>query len=160
MNKPSQPGLALVEILVVIAIIGIAVFSLYELVVLSRATLSREARHTQALSLAQEGLEAMRTIRDQSWSANIAPLSPGTNYYLTLSGSSWALSTVNPGPIDSLFNRTIVFASVNRDANDSISASGSADANTRHVTATVSWTDRGSSRSVTLATYITNFLDN
>ncbi|MEK7557027.1 MAG: type II secretion system protein [Patescibacteria group bacterium] len=156
MNK----GIALVEILVVIAIIGVATFSLYELVVLSRATVGRELRRTQALSLAQEGIEAVRSIRDQSWSGNIEPLSNGTNYYATLSGSSWALTTTNPGPIDALFNRTIVFASVNRDANSNISESGSVDENTRKVTSTVSWTDRGTSRSVALSAYITNFLGN
>lgn len=160
MNKPRQHGIALVEIVVVIAIVGIAVFSLYELVVLSRATVSRELRRVQAVSLAQEGLEAVRVIRDQSWSANIAPLSAGTTYSATLSGTSWALTTINPGPIDSLYTRTLVFANVNRDANDNISEAGSADADTRKITSTVSWQERGSSRAVTLATYITNFQDN
>lgn len=152
-------GLALVEIVVVVAIIGITISSLYSLLVLSRATLSRHLRATQALALAQEGLEAVRNIRDQDWSNNIEPLGSGANYYLTLSGSSWALTTTNPGPIDSLFTRTVVFASVNRDESDNISDSGETDPNTRKITATVAWTERGSSRSVSLTTYITNFLD-
>lgn len=153
-------GVALIEILVVIAIIGIAVFSLYELLVLSRATTSRDLRASQARYLAQEGLEAVRTIRDQSWSENIEPLSAGTTYYATLSGSTWALTTTNPGPIENLFTRTIVFHTVNRDANGNISESGSSDPDTRQVTSSVNWLDRGSNRSVSFSTYITNFLDN
>lgn len=153
-------GIALVEIVVVVAMIGLTIFSLYELVVVSRAAQARELRRIQAVSLAQEGLEAVRIIRDQSWSANLASLSVGTNYYATLSGSSWTLTTTNPGPIDGLYNRTIVFANVNRDANDNISTVGSEDDDTRQVTASVTWVERGNNRTVSLATYITNFLDN
>lgn len=160
MNTNSQRGIALVEILVVIAIIGVAIFSLYELVVISRTTTSNQLRRTQALALAQEGIEAVRNLRDQSWGTNIEPLSTSTNYYATLSGSNWALTTTNPGPIDTLFTRTLVFESVNRDANSNISESGSSDPDTRKVTATVTWTERGNARSATLATYLTNFLDN
>lgn len=160
MKTHKQKGIALVEILVVIAIIGVAILSLYELVVISRATTSNQLRRTQALALAQEGVEATRNLRDQGWSANIEPLSTGTDYYVTLSGSSWALTTTNPGPIDTLFTRTLVFENVNRDANSNISESGSSDPDTRKVTATVSWTERDKARTATLATYITNFLDN
>lgn len=158
MNKDH--GIAVVEILVVIAIIGIAMFSLYELLLVSRNSTSRELRRTQALSLAQEGLEAVRNIRDQGWSENITPLNTSATYYATLSGSAWTLTSVNPGPIDTLFTRTLTFANVNRDADSNISPTGTDDPNTRKVTSTVTWLDRGSSRTVSLATNMTNFLDN
>lgn len=153
-------GLALIEIVVVVAIIGLTVFSLYELVVLSRATTSRELHRVQALSLAQEGLEATRTIRDQGWSSTIANLTSGATYYVTLSGSTWQLTSTNPGPINGLFTRMLVFADVTRDNSGNISGSGSLDENTRKVTTTVTWEERGNNRSLELATYITNFLEN
>lgn len=159
MNQKLPKGIALVEILVVITIISLAMFSLYELLLISRQVTSREQRRTQALALAQEGLEAVRNIRDQDWSDNIAPLTPDTTYYLTLSGSAWVLTAVNPGPIDSLFTRTITFDTVSRDSNSNISAAGSDDPNTRQATSTVTWLDRGENRSVSLSTYLTNFLD-
>lgn len=155
----TNRGIAVVEILVVVAIIGTAVFSLYQLLLASRSLGSREMRRTQALSLAQEGLEAVRNIRDQGWSENIEPLVNTTTYYLTLSGSAWTLTTANPGPENDLFTRTITFAEVNRDGNSNISPAGTADPNTRQVTSTVSWEERGSARTVSVSTYLTNFLD-
>lgn len=148
------------EIIIVIGIISIAIFSLYELVLSSRSLTSRELRHTQALSLAEEGLEAVRNIRDQGWTTNIASLNTSATYYLSLSGSAWGLTTTNPGTIDGIFTRTITIASVNRDSNSNISASGTSDPNTRKVTSTVTWTDRGRARSVVVTTYITNFQEN
>src|SRR5688572_11656630 len=105
----KSKGIAIIEILIVVAIIGTTVFSLYQLLLASRNLGSREIRRTQALSLAQEGLEAVRNIRDQGWSENIASLASGTTYYLSLAGSAWTLTTTNPGPESGLFTRTITF---------------------------------------------------
>lgn len=157
-RNPLQRGISVVEILVVVSIVSVAIFSLYELVVLSRATSSNQMRRLQAVAYAQEGIEAVRNLRDRSWDNNIAPVSTSSTYYLTLSGSAWALTTTNPGPLDSLFSRTITFASVMRDSNGNISASGTPDDDTRQVTVTVTWTERGQARSLTLPIYLTNFL--
>lgn len=159
MTHTSQRGISVIEILVVISILGVSIFSLYELVVLTRTTASDQIRRLQALAYTQEGIEAVRNMRDRSWSDNIAPLNTGSTYYLTLSGSAWTLTTTNPGPLDGLFTRTITLAAVNRDSNGNISTTGTDDPDTRRVTATVTWTERGRARTVQLQTYLTNFLE-
>lgn len=158
MRNPLQRGISVVEILVVISIVGIAIFSLYELVVLSRASSSNQMRRLQAIAYAQEGIEAVRNMRDRSWDDNIASLNAGTPYYLTLSGSAWTLTTTNPGAIENLFTRTVVLSQVNRDSNGNIVSSGTDDPDTRHVDVTITWAERGNNRNVEIETYITNFL--
>lgn len=153
----SQRGFSVIEILVVVTIVGIAIFSLYELVVISRTSTSNQMRRLQALSYAQEGMEAMRSIRDRSWDSHIAPLTETTAYYLTFTNSTWTLTTTNPGPLDGLFTRIIKVAPVTRDSNGNIVTGGTTDPDTRRVTVTVTWAERGSDRSVELQTYLTNF---
>lgn len=145
--------------MVVVGLLGILLTGLYTLIALSQTTFSDQARASQALALAQEGLEATRSVRDQSWADNIAPLSNGTTYYATTTGGEWQLTTTNPGVIDGIFTRTIVLAAVGRDASDNITGSGTTDPNTRRASSTVTWTERNKGRTVTLEMYLTNFLE-
>lgn len=154
-----EQGQSVVEIMVVVGLLGVLSSSLYTLIALSQTTFSDQARASQALALAQAGLEATRSVRDQSWADNIASLTNSTTYYATTSGGQWQLTTTDPGPIDGVFTRTIVLAAVGRDASDNITSSGTTDPNTRRAVSTVSWTERNKSRTVTLEMYLTNFLE-
>jgi hypothetical protein len=102
----------------------------------------------------------VRLVRSQGWTANIAPKINGTTYYPVLSGSSWGLSTTNPGVIDNKYTRTIVFAAVSRNASGDIVASGGTiDPDSRRVTVTTSWLERGRTRTVVVQAYITNYFN-
>ena len=142
----------MVEILVVASIITISVLAAMA-VAQKSVYVSRQALHNlEAGFLLEEGAEAVRVLRDNSWD-NISALSPGTNYYPLFSDGTWTLSTT-PQTIG-IFTRKINIASVNRDdATGAISHLGSDDPGTKLITATVSWPEGGVTPSKTLPFYI------
>jgi prepilin-type N-terminal cleavage/methylation domain-containing protein len=130
-------GFSLVEIIVATAIfVGAAVSFVASFQVFTDLT-RHTADRTQAAILLEEGSEAVQLLRDEGWSAYIAPLSLGTAYSLYWNGSAYA-ATTTPIVIDGAYLRTITFGSVRRDSSDDISSSGAIDANTRTVTITIS----------------------
>ncbi len=149
----------MVEILIASAIILLTVLTLLGTHALYLKSALANTNSLKATYLAQEGLEAARFLRDVSWENQIEGLSLGTNYYAGLAGSAWTLSTTASN-IDN-FSRTLIFNQVERNVNGDIVASGgSVDPNTKLVTATVSWSQNGSQKSVSLSTYLTNLYDN
>ena len=161
-TKLQQTGFGLIEILIVGAIIGVGFLAIISFLVFSRGVSFQITRNTEATSLAEEGMEAVRKLRDAGWTANIATQTSGTNYYPVIDGDppNWTLSISNPGLINNLYTRTVVFADVYRDGSDNIASSGTLDANTKKLTVTVSWQEDARSKKVVLTTYITNFLNN
>ena len=155
-----EKGFGLIEILIVVAVVAIAFVGLLSFLINSASVTFRVTRNTEATSLAEEGMEAVRSMRDESWTTSISGLLPGTTYYPVVSGNKWTLSTTNPGLVNGLYIRTVAIANVNRDANDDISVSGTLDTNTKQITVVVSWSETQQAKNVTLQTYITNFLDN
>lgn len=158
MNK--QKGIGVVEIIVVVGLIGTLVLGLIQFTVLSSQPTSKTVRETQATALAEEGLEALKALRNESWASQIDILTNNTTYYPTVVSSNWTMSTTDPGLVDNTFSRTVVLEAVYRDANDDIAQSGTVDTGTRKATVTVSWNERGTTESVVLETYIANFLVN
>ena len=154
----NNKGFTLVEILIAGAVITVAFTGIVSFLLFSRSVTSKAQRNTEAVSLAEQALEAVRKLRDDSWTANIATLTSGTTYYTTIASNQWSLTTTNPDT-SSYYTTTVVFSDVNRDASDNISATGTNDANTKKVVSTVSWNDSGSKK-VNLTTYITNFKQN
>ena len=112
--KKSQKGFGLVEIIVGLSILSISFFSLM-LVARNISRLSSSTtRSLQSVFLLEEGLEAVRSIRDRGWTANIANLSLSpAKYYLNYSTttSRWT-ATTTPQIVDSVFWRTFIIESV------------------------------------------------
>src|SRR3989344_6412219 len=108
----QNKGFMMVEIIVAISIITVSILAAMA-VAQKSAYLSRQALHaTEASFILEEGAEAVRIFRDNTWS-NISSLTPGTNYYPTFSGGTWILSgTPNTFGI---FTRTASITAVNRD---------------------------------------------
>ncbi len=156
----KQSGFSLVELIIAISIAGIILVGMTQVVAVAIETTERERRTIEALNLAEEGMEALRAMRDESWSANIQALANGTNYYLDVSGGNWEATGANPGFMLGRYDRTFRLSEVFRDGNDDISSSGTSDPNTRKVTMTVGWRERGATTTVVLDTYLTNFLNN
>ncbi|MBI1754966.1 hypothetical protein HY250_00755 [Candidatus Azambacteria bacterium] len=159
MRHVFQKGIGLIEIVIAIFVISVSLFAVIQLSVFAlKATADRNDK-AKAVVFAQEGMEAVRNIRDGSWTNNIATLTFGATYYLTVSGSQWALTQTNPGALDGKFTRTIMIANVSRDINSNIvSAGGTDDASTKKVTVTVSWSTPA--KSVQLVAYLMNILKN
>lgn len=155
----AEDGVGLIEIVIAVFIISVSLFAVIQLSVFAlKATADRNDK-AKAAVFAQEGMEAVRNIRDGSWTNNIATLTFGATYYLTTSGSQWALTLTNPGVLDGKFTRTIVLDNVSRDINSNIvTAGGTNDAATKKATVTVSW---GSpAKNIQLVAYVMNILKN
>ncbi len=153
-------GVALVEVVISSAIFLIAVLGITAAFSLSLKASLQNTSKVQATLLAEEGIEAMRAVRDGGWTSKIVPLTAGTSYYLYWTGTNWT-STTTYALVDSTFERKVVLGSVSRDSNQNIVLSGGTnDANTRKVTVTVSWREGTATSTKSLATYLTNIFGN
>ena len=147
----------MIELLVAITIIIVALVVLMQAYAFFTKANSQNKKNLEATALAQEMIEATRSVRDESW-ANFVALSLETAYHPVQSGSPAKWSLTAGQETISGFTRQIVLSSVFRDANDDIVASGGTeDAGTRKLTAIVSWSDQGRNYSVSLVNYLTNW---
>lgn len=156
-------GFGLLEIVIASAIVSVSIFSLSAVSVLGSRLQSASLEKIRANFLAEEGLEAMRFLRDKGWDANISSLSAGVNYYLNFSTSTswWSVSSAAQPYIDSLFDRKITVESVSRDSGDNIVLSGgTVDPDTKKINVSVSWQERNATNTVMLSTYLSDVFDN
>ena len=158
-NKKWHNGFGLIEIIITAGLISLVLSAFIQVASVSLKLLLNEKYTLEASYLLEEGAEGLRAIRDNGWTANVVPLANGTTYYL-VSTSTYALVTTAPSYINARYLRTVVLASVNRDANDRIASSGTLDAGTRKATITVSWSNRSATTSVQSILYLTNFEQN
>lgn len=158
LQQHGSRGIGVVEIVVVVGIVSIIVLSIFQLVVVATRPIAFGSRQAEATYLAEEGIEAVRLLRNESWTTKIATLTDSATYYPVLVSNAWTLASTNPGPINGTYTRTIVVSTAVRDGSDDISSTGTPDPKTKKVTATVSWVEHGQNQSVILETYLTNFL--
>lgn len=152
-------GFGLLEIVIASAIISIFVFSFIGVFQNALRVSGDSTKEIQASFLIEEGLEAVRIMRDSGWQANIAPLAPATDYYFEFANSTWQATSSNIY-IDGLFERKFILNDVYRDGNDDIAVSGTFDPNTKQVSSFVSWLGRGGTTTRTVSTYMTNLFSN
>lgn len=146
----------MVEILVGVGILTTVILAMSLYFQLSLKVSHRSAHVAQASYLLEEDLEVAKFFRDEGW-ANISAPTTGTTYYLLWNGTTFATSTTNNVYVDGMFERTMRFDDVYRNANDDIvSSGGTLDPSTREVTATVSWWDEGATTTKSIATYLVN----
>lgn len=149
-NKRNlQKGFGIIEILVATTVITISLVSLMNVIRVSTSVSSESFRKIKAEFLAEEGIEVVKILRDDSWASNISTLTSGTTYYpvFNIASSTWSLSTSSPGVIDNIYDREIIFSDVyRRDSDDDIIDESSSDAKTldigtKKITSRVSWGD-------------------
>lgn len=119
-------------------------------------------RNIQSGFLLEEGIEVAKLMRDTSWSANIAPLTLGAQYYFRWTGTAWE-ATTTPQIVETVFTRTFSASAVNRDGTDNIVTSGGVvDSGTKKIRVDVSWISKGNRATSTksVETYITNLFSN
>ena len=156
----QQRGYIILEAFLAVMVIGIALAVFLDIGALSIKTATSIKKSSQANFLLKEAMETTRNFRDgTTWSTNgLGTTTPGNNnpYHFVLDTSTtpntWNL-TPGTETID-IFTRKIIFDQVYRDANNNIvSSGGTLDADTKKVTATISWPDR----TMNLITYLTNW---
>ncbi len=161
MKLQYSKGIALVEIVVGAAIIAtsfVAILGIYTaLTKLSIQALPK----MQAAMVAEEGLEAVRSLRDAGYTSKLGALSSGTPYYLSWStASSTFYATTTKSLVDNTFSRTMTVANAYRDASYNIASAGTNDANTKLVTITVTWSSGGATSTYALQSYVSNIFNN
>jgi type II secretory pathway pseudopilin PulG len=156
----NKKGSLIVEILVVIAIIAIALASLFGLTYFSLDASHLAGQNTQAEALAQEAMEAVRNFRDgTSWNINgLGKLATSTDYYPKATSSPFKWQLIQGQETINIFTRKVIFYSVQRDANSNIVVSGGVnDPETKKASVSVSWTEKGRPHQVSISTYFTNW---
>jgi len=154
--KTRMAGMGLIEIIFAVSVVSTVLLALMGAY---NSYLNNSVRLTQKIQasfLAEEGVEAVRSMRDVSWNGSFGLLNTGTTYYLSFNGTNWN-ATTTPTYIDNLFLRSFSISSVNRDGNDDITTgAGTLDQNTKKVTVNVAWNSRGATSTQSISTYFTN----
>lgn len=156
----NTKGVTLIEALIATSIIMAFLVALVSVHNTYLSSSLSDLFEVKATYLAEEGMEAVKGLRDASWTNNIASQANDTSYYLAFSNGAWTLTTT-PLLIDSKFSRTVRFSSVGRDSSsDIVTSGGTSDPNTRKVTVVVSWPLGETTATRSIETYITNIFSN
>lgn len=159
-NINNNKGFSLIEVLVACAVISLTSIALMSSISKGVNLSNRALRQVQASNLIEEGVEAIKSIRDNDWNI-ISNLSLNTNYYLSFDTNinTWSLGTNPIEAIDGIFTRKVIFSQVNRDANDDISATGTLDVGIKKVNVEVSWATPSGINFKSLNFYLANIFN-
>ncbi len=156
----NSRGFSLVEVLIACAIISLTSIALMSSISKGVELSNRALRQVQASNLTEEGVEAIKSIRDNNWST-ISSLSLNTVYYLSFDSNinSWSLGLTPVGDIDGIFSRKVTFFEVNRDSNDDIAPVGTLDTGIKKVNVDVSWSTQSGLNTKSLSFYLANIFN-
>lgn len=132
----AQRGFSVVEVLLATTVFAFLVTALTGAIIYGRQSTANAGDRTRAVFLAEEGCEAVRNIRDASFSN----LTNGT-HGLAISGGQWDLS--GSSDTTDIYTRQINIAQV--------------DSNRKDITCTVSWNTGSVARTVDVTTRLTNW---
>ncbi|MHB1330477.1 MAG: type IV pilus modification PilV family protein [Minisyncoccota bacterium] len=156
----TNRGMTMAEVLVAASVISIFVVALVGVYNLQLKETLGGAREIKASFLAEEGLEVVKFLRNDSWDTNIATLNTGSDYFLVWQDDRWGIVTNNVY-VDNLYERKVVLSEVMRDANSNIVESGgTVDEDVKKVVVSVSWKEGNATSTRALTTYITNLFNN
>lgn len=153
----TSRGFGLVEILIAVSFVGLALAGLITLTNLTFKISQQAKNNLIAANLSAEALEAVRAIKEESWST-INNLTIGSPYHPQKSGSplKWSLAAGNENLNG--FTRQVVVENVRRDSQFNIvSSGGTLDSDTKKITASVSWYYKGQSYNTTLSVYLAHW---
>ncbi|MES2953328.1 MAG: hypothetical protein V4674_02110 [Patescibacteria group bacterium] len=154
-----KAGFGIVEVVVGSAVIAVVVFGFTSLSAQLLRTSYANSDRVKAVHLSEEGIEAIRFIRDSDWNT-FSALTNGASYDVVLSGGVWQASA-SRSMIDGRFLRTVMLSSVYRDTAGAVVASGGTlDADSRKVVVSIEWKNHASttpaaaSTTETISTYL------
>ena len=164
----------MIEAVVAISIITIFIYGAMSLAQKSVRASRLSLHSTQATFLAEQAAEAVRILRDNSWTNNIANFTPGVVYHPYFNGTTWVLQTnQNLFPSSSIgsanlvnFDVAIDFETVKRvtgtPGTDDITtiANSYADPKSKLVKINVAWQEFGVTQNKELQFYIMDIFNN
>lgn len=135
-----QRGFLTIEVLLAAAVFGFVTVAVVGAFVYGRQATAGAGDYDRAAALAEEGVEAIRNIRDN----NFTNLPAAGTYYLSQSGNIWSLVSSPAEPtINGLYTRQVTIANVDGDR--------------KTATVTVSWTINGKTRQATATSRLTDW---
>ncbi|OHB15196.1 MAG: hypothetical protein A2431_03230 [Candidatus Zambryskibacteria bacterium RIFOXYC1_FULL_39_10] len=156
----NSMGFSLVEVIVAVSIAVFSILAVWQTYTFFIKLSFSNPALFQASFLAEEGIEAIKFMRNGSWDSNIAPLSVDSPYSLVFDGNNWQ-ATTTISMIDTRFDRRIYLFDTFRDNFGNISETGTPDSNTRKVKVIVSWQkDAGATSTKEITTYVSNIFQN
>ncbi|MCX6796617.1 MAG: prepilin-type N-terminal cleavage/methylation domain-containing protein, partial [Candidatus Falkowbacteria bacterium] len=111
----KKQGQSLVEVIIAMAVFGLVSAALVGLVLNGDQALRQGDDEVQAAALAQEGMEAVRSIRDNAWN-NLTFI----NSLATTSNNQWVFGQEGDSENIGKYTRTISFADICRDGTGQI----------------------------------------
>lgn len=151
----DKSGQSLLEVILAMAIFSLIAAAMAALITGNFGSLTQGGEQTEAEALAQEGIEAVKSIRDGAWNELILSQSG-----VDIISNEWVFDGETTTDTIGQFTRTISFIDVCRDSSDDIvDCPGSyTDVHTKLVTSSVVWTIReGITNSVQRVAYLTNW---
>lgn len=148
-------GQSIIELIIAMAIFSLIGAAMIVMVVGSFTALVQGGEHTQAKALAQEGIEAVRAIKDRAWNENIYSTSS-----ISVSSGQWVFDGEGTTETIGQFTRTISFDNVCRDSSDDITdcPGDYIDVHSKKATVSISWEIRpGVTNLVQRIAYLTNW---
>jgi len=159
LKNKKNTGFGLMEVVVGLGVILVLMLGLMVTVSLSFKMMEINSLNLRAAFLLEEGVEAVRIMRDMNWTDNIAALATGTPYYLVFESGEWK-STTTEIVTDGVFTRTITLGEVERDfEQDIIETGGAIDEGTKKLTVFVNWDFKSRAYVKSISTYITNMFN-
>jgi|SRR3989338_8730387 len=133
----NSKGFSLVEVLLAVSVFGLIITGLIGGLIYGQQSTALAGARSRAAMLADEGLEAVRNIRDE----NFSNLTDGT-FGLTTTSNQWNLS--GSSDVTDIFTRQVVVSAI--------------DTNRKSVTVNVSWQQNPQRNGVvSVITYLTNW---
>ena len=141
------------EVLVAIGLFILLTSSVIGIMFVGFSSTKQGADYIAASGLLQEGIEAVRSIRNR----NFAELVDGAHGLTTTSGY-YELSGTSDSLLGGAYTRTITIEDVLRDGSGDIAGSGTEDVDTREVTVNVTWeTLEGKTQNIDAVFYVYDF---
>lgn len=151
----NNKGQSLLEVILAVALFGFICSALVSMSLGGFSSLRQGGEYIEAEAYAQEGIEAVRAVRDSAWNKIIY-----NNSAVTSTGNIWQFVGENTSSTFGKYKRTIVFANVCRDAFNNITACPGSytDLNSKQATVIVSWlSEHNAVNTIQKITYLTNW---
>ncbi len=157
MNQKTR-GIGLIEVVVGLSVIFVSMVSVMTAYNFFLKVANNNTMVVKAEFLLEEGVEALRFIRDKSWN-DFSNIPTDTTYHLVFQEGTWLATSTNLY-IDDFFERKFSINNVYRDSGDDISETGVLDDGSRKVIVSVSWFGAGATSTRSTSVYLTNLFDN
>ncbi len=151
-NKKPSSGQSVIEVIIAVAIFVILASGSVTVILGSFLSSRQGSEETQASFYAQEGLDAVKSIRDQSWEFLV-----DGDHGLSFAGGKWVFNGTSE--VLGKYTRKITISPVNRSVGGDIAPTGGTlDPNTKKAVALVTWNFTPiKTSSVEMSSYLTNW---